>query len=63
MRGLKIICGISVLILAVHMLHPIHHFFGMRNEMAAGYFWGLVAVAFVSEIFSVIGGVFLIAGK
>lgn len=63
MRGLKIVCGIAVLILAVHMLHPIHHFMGMRSGVPAGYFWSLVAVAALSEVFSVIGGIFLIAGK
>jgi hypothetical protein len=63
MRGLKILCGISVLILAVHMAHPIHHFVGMRHEMPASYFWGILLVGVVSELFSFVGGIFLIAGK
>jgi hypothetical protein len=63
MRGLKIVCGIAVLILAVHMAHPIHHFFHMRGQVTPGYFWGLVVIALLSEVFSLIGGVFLIAGK
>ena len=63
MRALKITCGIAVLILAFHMLHPIHHFFSMRSQVPAGYFWCLVFVAALSEVFSVIGSILLIAGK
>jgi hypothetical protein len=63
MRGLKIVCGIAVLILAFHMAHPFQHFLGMRHEMPGAYYWGILLVAIVSEIFSVIGGIFLIAGK
>ena len=63
MRGLKIVCGISVLILAVHMAHPIHHFLNMRSEMPAAYYWAILLVGLLSEIFSFVGGIFLIAGK
>lgn len=63
MRGLKIVCGISVLILAVHMAHPIYHFLSMRNEMPAAYYWGILLVGLLSEVFSFVGGIFLIAGK
>lgn len=63
MRAFKIICGIAVLFMALHMVHAIHHFTHMRNEMSAGMWFGLTGLAVVADVLSLVGGVFLIAGK
>lgn len=63
MRALKIICGLAVLFLALHMVHAIHHFFHMQGSMSAAMFWGLTALAALVELFSIMGGVLLLIGK
>ncbi len=63
MRTLKIICGIAVLFMSVHMVHAIHHFHNMRNEMSGSMFWGLMILALLADILSFVGGIVLLIGK
>ncbi len=63
MRAFKVICGIAVLFMALHMVHAIHHFTHMRNEMSAGMWGGMLVLGVVADLLSVVGGIFLIAGK
>jgi hypothetical protein len=62
-RTLKVVCGIAVLFMAVHMVHAIHHFHHMQREMSAGVFWGGMALAVFADVLSLIGGILLIIGK
>jgi hypothetical protein len=63
MRGFKILCGIAVLFMAVHMVHPIHHFVHMKNEMPAAMWFGVLVLGVASDLLSFVGGIFLITGK
>lgn len=61
MRALNIACGISVLLLSLHMVHAIHHFLAEPPDALHGaLFAGTVAFAVVVDILSFIGGCLLI---
>ncbi|HEY3928529.1 MAG TPA: hypothetical protein VGL89_09155 [Candidatus Koribacter sp.] len=63
MRVLKVVCGIAVLFMALHMVHAIEHFTHMRNEMSAWMWDGVLVVGVVADLLSAVGGVLLIMGK
>lgn len=63
MRALKIVCGVAVVILSLHMVHAIHHFHHMQNEMSAGLFWGGIALAVLMDALSLVGGIVLLMGR
>lgn len=63
MRGFKIVCGIAVLFMALHMVHAIHHFLSMRSEMSAAMWGGILVLGVVADLLSIVGGVFLVTGK
>lgn len=62
MRALKIVSGIAVLLVALHMVHGIQHVVALSGSHGAG-MWALVAVAIVVDIFAIIGGVLLLLRK
>ena len=59
MRVLKILSGIAVLLNALHFAHVIHHFYSLDPVHGPG-FWAGIALAVVIDIFSWIGGYFLL---
>jgi hypothetical protein len=59
MRVLKILSGIAVLLNALHFAHVIHHFYSLDPVHGPG-FWAGIALAAVIDIFSWIGGYFLL---
>ena len=62
MRILNVLCGVSVLLVSLHLVHAVHHFLGAPpGELAgnAGY-WGALTAAVVIGIFSFIGGCLLL---
>jgi hypothetical protein len=59
MRALKIVCGIAVLLVAIHFVHGIHHVISHGGSLGAG-MWALVAAAAVVDVFAIIGGVLLL---
>lgn len=63
MRGFKIICGIGVLFISLHMVHAIHHFHHMRPEMSGSMFWGMMSLAVMMDLLSITGGLLLLIGK
>jgi hypothetical protein len=61
MRALNIICGISILILSLHMAHAIHHFIGnSTHENYGAVFVCLLIGGIAIDILSFIGGFLLI---
>ena len=62
MRALKIICGLAVIVTTLHLAHGIHHFqaHSMQNGMHGIALWGSMALAVVTGILSLVGGVLLI---
>jgi len=63
MRALKVVCGIAVLFMALHMVHAIEHFTHMRNEMGAWMWDGVLVLGVVADLLSFIGGILLLTGK
>ncbi len=59
MRILAIICGIAILINALHTAHFIHHYAAHVTNATAG-FWLTVAIALLVDALSIIGGVLLL---
>ncbi len=62
MRALKIVSGIAVLLVALHMIHGIQHVVANSTIHGAG-MWALVAAAIIVDIFAIIGGVLLLLRK
>ena len=59
MRILKVICGIAILLNALHLEHAVHHFYGLDPDHGAG-FWAGMTLAVTVGILSLIGGCLLI---
>jgi hypothetical protein len=59
MRSLRIVCGIAVLLSALHFIHLLHHAFAMNMPHGAG-FWALFLLAIVIDLFCFIGGYLLL---
>jgi hypothetical protein len=59
MRGLKIVSGIAVLLVAMHMIHGIHHVVSHVGIHGAG-MWALVLGAAIVDVFAILGGVLLL---
>jgi hypothetical protein len=59
MRGLKIASGIAVLLVALHMVHGIHHVVAVMGIHSGG-MWALVAGAVIVDVFAIVGGVLLL---
>jgi hypothetical protein len=59
MRALNIICGIAILIAALHLVHGVHHFYGhtQREGLHGLGLWGALGGASLMIIFSVIGAI------
>ena len=62
MRALSIVCGIAVLINALHLTHAIHHFFTIasREGTPVAFLWLGTGFAVLIGILSFIGGVLLL---
>jgi hypothetical protein len=59
MRTLRILCGIAVLLLTLHFLHVLHHFF-VESPHDSPVFWAGMVTAVVVWILSFLGGCLLL---
>lgn len=59
MRVLRIICGIAILLNALHLGHAIQHFYSLDPDHGAG-FWAGIAAAAAVGVLSFTGGCLLI---
>jgi hypothetical protein len=62
---LKIICGICVVLVSLHLVHALHHFHSMaiHDGMSASALWGGLALGTLIGIFSLTGGILLLMRK
>jgi hypothetical protein len=62
MRVLNIICGISVLLVTLHLGHAIHHFYShaVTDQMSAASLWAGIVIAAIIGGFSFVGGCLLL---
>jgi hypothetical protein len=63
MRGFKIICGVAVVFMALHMVHAIHHFVDMKSEMPAAMWVSILVAGVAMNLLSFAGGILLVTGK
>ena len=61
MRILKVVCGVAILLNALHLAHAIHHFWALDPEHGAGFWVGVMFAAAVG-VLSFTGGCLLIWG-
>lgn len=59
MKGIRILTGIAVLLVALHFAHAIHHFISMYVLHGAA-LWGVLALAAAFDLLAFIGGIFLL---
>lgn len=59
MRALRVLCGIAILLNALHLGHAIQHFYGLDTNHNAG-FWAGMVLAVAIGVLSFIGGCLLI---
>ncbi|HEX5235849.1 MAG TPA: hypothetical protein VFW25_11025 [Silvibacterium sp.] len=60
MRALKIVCGIAVLLVAIHMVHGIHHVVSQNGGPWTAAMWALVIGAAIVDVLAFVGGVLLL---
>ena len=59
MRTLQILSGLAVLLLALHFIHILHHFF-VETSHDSPVFWIGMVTAVVVDILAFIGGLLLL---
>jgi hypothetical protein len=62
---LKVVSGICVVLVSLHLVHALHHFHFMATQdgMSPSALWGGMALGALIGIFSLIGGVLLLMRK
>lgn len=60
MRALKIVCGIAVLLVSLHMVHGIHHVTSHNPGPWSAGMWALVTAAAIVDLLAFVGGVLLL---
>jgi hypothetical protein len=62
---LKVICGICVILVSLHLVHALHHFHGMaiHDGLSPAALWGGLALGALVGTFSLIGGILLLLRK
>ena len=59
MRTLQKLSGIAVLLLALHFIHVLHHFF-VESPHDSPVFWAGMVTAMIVDLLAFIGGVVLL---
>jgi hypothetical protein len=59
MKALRIVCGIAVLVTALHFSHAIHHFI-LFGAIRSGGVWVEFAVAVGIDLLAFLGGLMLL---
>lgn len=62
MRALKIVSGVAVLLMAIHFIHAMHHFYSMSTVHGGGFWLPMIAAALV-DLLTFVGGVLLLSGR
>jgi hypothetical protein len=62
---LKVVSGICVVLVSLHLIHALHHFhfMAMRDGMSPSALWGGTALGALIGIFSFVGGILLLTRK
>jgi hypothetical protein len=62
MRVLNIVCGLSVLLVTLHLAHAIHHFYvhRLQFDVSGVSLWSGIIIAALIGVFSFVGGCLLL---